>query len=171
MYVDVRCSSCQGRGRVYVGSPTDASAFVNCFNCHGRGTVSKRVESYSGTAGKHTGGSESSVNVDARTDEEKRIDRENGIAGFLSLALGGLITVPVLLQGVVAWWIPVSLGIVISVVMTKVLKGPFRIIPIVVHKLIVVFAMVFSWSLILLFGIGLIYVLIKVVQVIFSSPS
>jgi hypothetical protein len=104
------------------------------------------------------------VKVDTRTAEEKKTDDENNIAGVIALGLGGFIAVTVLMQGAAAWWIPLIMGVVIWIGVFKALKGPLRIIPILVYKLIVLIGTLIAWALISLLAAGALYVVIKCIQ-------
>lgn len=158
MHIEVRCSSCGGSGQSYVGTPNDPYAFFYCLNCHGRGTVTKNVSNSS------AGCSAAAIEVDTRTDEEKKVDGENSIAGFLSFCLGSWVVVSALMQGGVAWWIPTIMGIVIWIAMTKILQGPLRIIPILIRKLLIIIATLLAWTIASLLVVGLFYVVFKIVQ-------
>ncbi len=156
MHVQSRCPSCQGSGRNWIGS----SDFMNCLKCHGTG----RVTEYINTAEYGGGTSSAAVNIDTRTDEEKKIDGENAIASFLSFCLGGLIIAPVLMKDEVAWWLPTVIGIVFWITMTKVLQGPLRIISVLVRKLLFLIGTLLAYTMVSLFAGGCIYVVIKIIQ-------
>ncbi|MDF1743052.1 MAG: hypothetical protein P1V19_05115 [Gimesia sp.] len=160
MHVESRCPSCQGSGQSYIGSPTDPYASSNCFNCHGTG----RVTEYINTADYGGGSSAGAVQIDTRTDEERTIDRENGIASFLSFCLSGLIIAPVLMEGKAAWWIPIVIGTVFWIVISKVLQGPLRIIPVLTRKLIYLTGILLAYTMASLVAAGCLYVVIKIIQ-------
>ncbi|MFK7777169.1 MAG: hypothetical protein QM501_03455 [Gimesia sp.] len=155
MRVELRCPTCQGSGKKWIGS----SDFIGCFHCHGTG----RITEYFNTTQSGGSVSTSAIKIDTRTDEEKKIDNENAIAGFLSFCLAGLVVAPALMEGAVAWWIPTVIGIVFWIAMTKVLQGQLRIIPILIYKLIVLIGTLLAYTMILLCVSGFLYVVFKII--------
>ncbi len=166
MHVESRCPSCQGSGQSYVGSPTDPYSSTNCFNCHGTG----RVTEYINTADYGGGSSAAAVQIDTRTDEEKQIDRENGIANFLSFCLAVMIIAPIVKGGEAAWWIPIVIGIVFWIVISKLLQGPLRIIPVLTRKLLFLTGILLSYTIVSLMAVGCLYVVIKIIEGANQTP-
>ncbi len=156
MHVEVQCPSCQGKGKKWIGY----SDFMNCLNCHGTGRITKYVNTLQGNGS----GSASTTKIDTRTDEEKKADSENAIASFLSFCLGAIIAVPVLMEGVVAWWIPTTIGIVIWFTIQKVFKGPFRIIPVLIRKVIILTGTLLGYTILTLVVGGFLYFVFRLIQ-------
>ncbi len=137
MYVSQRCSNCDGTGKVYVGTPTpgESWAFMNCLNCHGTGSISTyvpnlpapgRTENAKKAGIVDAGALRAEPRIDPRTPEEKRRDSEDALADLLGMALAAFVAIPILMQGVVVWWLPVVGGAVLGIILSKLLRGAAR---------------------------------------------